>query len=131
MDIFLARQPIFDADQRVYAYEVLYRSGTTNAFDGINGDEASAKVIINTFQTFGIDRLTNNKPVFINFTESFINDEMATLFPKDSLVVEVLESVNPGDNIVERCRKLKELGYTIALDDFVYSPEYESLLSLV
>ncbi|NTV90139.1 MAG: HDOD domain-containing protein, partial [Clostridiales bacterium] len=43
----------------------------------------------------------------------------------------VLESVNPGDNIVERCRKLKELGYTIALDDFVYSPEYESLLSLV
>lgn len=130
MDVFLARQPIFDSEQRVSAYEILYRSGLVNNFDGIDGDEASREVIFNTFQTFGIENLTNAKPVFINFTESLINDETATLFSKDLLVVEILENVLPSEQVIENSRSLKEMGYKIALDDFIYKPEYEELIEL-
>ncbi|CAK7033303.1 HDOD domain-containing protein [Tissierella carlieri] len=130
MDVFLARQPIFDSEQRVSAYEILYRSGLVNNFDGIDGDEASREVIFNTFQTFGIENLTNAKPVFINFTESLINDETATLFSKDLLVVEILEDVLPSEQVIENSRSLKEMGYKIALDDFIYKPEYEELIEL-
>lgn len=130
MDVFLARQPIFDSKQEVCAYEILYRSGLVNAYDGIDGDKASRQVIFNTFQTFGIENLTNGKPVFINFTENLINDEIATLFSKDILVVEILENVAPKEEIVKSSKFLKEMGYRIALDDFVYSEEYESLIEL-
>ena len=130
MDVFLARQPIFDSKQEVCAYEILYRSGLVNAYDGIDGDKASRQVIFNTFQTFGIENLTNGKPVFINFTENLINDEIATLFSKDILVVEILENVAPKEEIVRNSKFLKEMGYRIALDDFVYSEEYESLIEL-
>lgn len=130
VDIFLARQPIFDNMQRVYAYEILYRSGQVNVYDGIEEDKASIDVITNTFQTFGIDNLTNRKPVFINFTENLIYKEIATLIPKELLVVEILESIIPTKKVIKKCRDLKRMGYKIALDDFVDSIEYKPMVIL-
>ena len=130
MEIFLARQPIFDPDQNVVAYEILYRSGLVNAYDGTDGDVASGQVLYNSFHTFGIKNLTNGKPVFVNFTEELINNEIATLFPTDLLVVEILEDIAPKEEIIANSKLLKEKGYKIALDDFVYSEEYEGLIEL-
>lgn len=129
-DVFLARQPIFDEKQNVYAYEILFRNGNANYFEEIDGDMATSQVIINTFQTFGIESLTSGKPAFVNFTDNLINQGIATLFPNDLLVIEVLETVIPDENIIENCRLLKEMGYIIALDDFVYGEESDSLIEL-
>ena len=130
MDIFLARQPIFDLKENLVAYEILYRSGNLNEFDGTEGDEATKEVIINTFQTFGIDSLTNGVPVFINFTENLICNETATFFPKELLVVEILEDVEPTLPVIEHSKKLKKEGYKIALDDFENRLEYGPLVEL-
>lgn len=131
MYTFLARQPIFDRRQEVYAYEIFYRSGMVNrAGNIIKQDEATSKVIIDTFQNFGIKKLTGGKPAFINFTENLIKDEVATLFSKKLLVVEILEHVRPDIQIVEKCIRLKEKGYKIALDDFVYAEEYRPLMDI-
>lgn len=55
MDVFLARQPIFNADREIVAFELLYRGGKINAFSGeVQDDEASSKVIFDTFQNFGL-----------------------------------------------------------------------------
>ncbi len=37
MDIFVARQPIFDVKKHVYAYELLYRAGEQNQSNVIDG----------------------------------------------------------------------------------------------
>lgn len=129
-DVFLARQPIFDMKQNVYGYEILFRNGRVGYFDGVDGDMASSHVIINTFQSFGIENLTNKKPAFVNFTDNLINEGVATLFPKDVLVVEVLETVVVDEDIIENCRLLKEKGYIIALDDFIYDEERLALIEL-
>ena len=35
MDVYMARQPIFDTDNHVYGYELLYRSnGKQNEYNG-------------------------------------------------------------------------------------------------
>ena len=131
MDVFLARQPIFNVDREIVAYEILYRSGSVNSFSGeVQADAASSKVIFNTFQNFGLETITSGYPAFINFSATLIEEEVATLFPKEHLVVELLETVEPTLRIVGKCRELKEAGYHIALDDFVYSPAYEPLLDL-
>lgn len=131
MDIHVARQPIFDRRQNVFAYELLYRrSNASNAFDNTQADVASSNVIVDSFLSIGIDSLTGGKRAFVNFTGNLLEREVATLFPKDILVIEVLETVSVNPQIVEKCKTLKHLGYKIALDDFVMSNEIVPLVAL-
>lgn len=130
MKIFLARQPILNSNKKVCAYEILYRSGSDNKFADTPGDTASAQVMINTFQTFGIENLTDNKPAFINFTSELIKQELATLFCKEYLVVEILENLKIDEDILHKCIDLKQKGYKLALDDFVCSEAYKPLVKI-
>lgn len=119
MDVYVARQPIFDRHRQVYAYELLFRSGPTNAFGQADADEASMRVIADSFLRFGIEKMTGGRPAFINFTRDTLVKGYATLLPKETIVVEVLETVEPDDEVIDACRELKRLGYTLALDDFI------------
>lgn len=129
MDVFIARQPIFDRNQKVYAYELLYRSGTDNVSSFKSGDSATSDVVI-TSLTMGSDVLTEGHLSFINFTETLIKDEVPKLFSPKFLVVELLENIVPDKALIQRIRELKELGYTIALDDYIASYEFEELVDL-
>lgn len=131
MNLFVARQPIFDLHNEVFGYEILYRSNSTfNAYWCIDGDLASLRTITSTFFNFGISRLTSGKKAFINFTENLLERGVATLFPKEYVVLEVLEDVTPSTGVLKALTDLKELGYTIALDDFVFDPDYSPLIEL-
>ena len=128
MTKYVARQPIFDPGKKVYAYELLFRSGLENYFSQIDGDEATGRVIADSFLLFGIDALLGDGKAFINFTRTILLKEYAYILPKDIVVVELLENVAPDREVVEACRKLKAFGYVLALDDFVYDPRYQPLL---
>jgi c-di-GMP-related signal transduction protein len=119
MEVFVARQPIFDRYRQLYAYELLFRSGLQNAFQATDSDRASVKVIADSFLRFGIQRMTGGKRAFINFTRDTLVKGYATLLPKELIVVEILEDVEQDVEVFDACRELKKLGYTIALDDFV------------
>ena len=119
MEVFVARQPIFDRFRQVYGYELLFRSGLQNAFQSADSDRASVKVIADSFLRFGIQRMTGGKRAFINFTRDTLVKGYATLLPKELIVVEILENVEQDVEVFDACRELRRLGYTIALDDFV------------
>ncbi len=128
--IYVARQPIFDRTGQVYAYELLYRSGLDNYFAHHDGDEASSTVINDSMFGFGLQNLTGGKVAFINLTRTVLLSEWVTLIPKELVAVEVLETVEPDDAVIDACKKLKENGYTVVLDDFVYDEKFEPLLAL-
>lgn len=130
MDLLFARQPIFNRADVVYGYELLYRDVGTTAYAGTDGDAATSNVMIASFLSMGINELSGKRKAFINFTENMLLLEVATLFPKDQIVVEILEDVQPTEAVVDACRKLKEQGYTIALDDFIFRPGYDALIEL-
>ena len=130
MEHFVARQPIFDLQQNVFAYELLFRAGLDNYFENMDGDEATRQVLANTFLLFGINNLTEGKKAFINFTRTVLLNEYALMLPNQITVIEILEDVEPDRNVLEACRKLKKHGYTLALDDFVYHPKFQPLLGL-
>src|SRR5581483_1582263 len=91
-------------------------------------DAASHVVVNNTLHVFGLDDLARNQPVFVNFTRTLLVDGTALLAPPDRLVVEILEAVEPDDQVIEACRDLKQRGYLLALDDYVGQPELEAFL---
>lgn len=130
MDIFVARQPIFNRKNEVVAYELLFRNGQNNFYNNANGDEATLKVIANTFYTFDFKDITDNKKAFINFTEELIKKEIATILPKEYVVIEILENIEPNDEIVDACKRLKKRGFILALDDFVFHTKYIKLIEI-
>ena len=128
---FIGRQAILDQQKKVYAYEILFRSGLQNAFDpNLDGNVATQSVMVGTMLEFGMKKLVSNKKAFINFTEQNLLNQAPMLLPAQNVVVEILETVQPTPEIMETVRELKEAGYKIALDDFVIQPGYEPLIDM-
>jgi c-di-GMP-related signal transduction protein len=130
LDIYLARQPIFDKKQRICAYELLFRDGPSNAFPDLDGDTATSKLLSNSFFRMGIDQVSHGKKAFINFTQELLVKKVPTLFPPQTLVVEVLEDVRPDRDLILACKEIKDKGYVLALDDFILRPELKPLVLL-
>lgn len=130
MDVFVARQPIFTKSQKLFAYELLFRDSYENTCTCTDGDQATSEVICNSFFAIGMDVLTGGKRAFVNFTENLIKKEIPLLLPKELVVIEILETVEPTAELIKACEKLKQAGYIVALDDFVFHPKFMPLLDI-
>lgn len=130
MDVYTARQPIFDKSKSIFAYELLFRGGTANLFPNVDGDLATSRVLSNTFFTSGIEQTTGGKKAFVNFTRDLLLDTIPQMFPADKTVIELLEDVEPEDYILSSCKELLEKGYILALDDFIYHPRLDPLIAI-
>ncbi|WP_243386059.1 EAL and HDOD domain-containing protein [Bacillus kexueae] len=133
MEVFVARQPIFNQLEETVAYELLYRHNEENKFSPmVDGDEATIDVIVNSFINIGIETLSYSKPCFINFTENLLKNDVPSYFLPQNIVVEVLESVSLTEEIIKYIQTLNERGFKVALDDFVLdSKDYKSILPFV
>lgn len=125
---YVARQPIFDRDQKVFGYELLFRDGIENCFRG-NLDEASRSTLDSSL-LMGLDVLCDGRRAFVNCTRDTLIKGLVTLLPSTSTVVEILETVPPDPDVIAACRTLKEQGYLIALDDYVASDSREPLAEM-
>ncbi|MFH1134866.1 MAG: HDOD domain-containing protein [Pseudomonadota bacterium] len=130
MEHFIARQPIFDQKQKVFAYELLFRSGLDNFFDCADGDRATSQVIADSLMLFGIDVITGGVKVVINFTKPLLVQGYALLLPKNGAIVEILGDVQPDDETIDVCLQLKQKGYTLALSGLADGPRAQDLLAL-
>ena len=123
---FVARQPILSADEKVFGYELLFRDGVEDFFRHTDADVASRSTL-NTAMLLGLDVLCDGRRAFINCTRDILLKDYITLLPSEQAVVEILESVPADDLVIAACHRLKESGYTIALDDFGINDPREAL----
>jgi EAL and modified HD-GYP domain-containing signal transduction protein len=121
-----ARQPIFNCELEVIAYELLFRSHESVDSDSFDGDHASSHVIYYAYGDQTIREVMGDCKAFVNFTRKMLIAPPP--LPPDQLIVEVLENVEPDDDVVRGLRRLKNAGYQIALDDFFLTRENEILL---
>ncbi len=128
--VFVARQPIFDRDENIWGYELLFRSsqqaGTSCIVDD---DNATSRVIADGFMLAG-DGLSHGSKLLINFPARMLVEDAAFALPPDMCVIEILETVRPEPEVIAALRRLKDAGYTLALDDFVGQPGFEPILGM-
>ena len=132
----VARQPIYDKDMEVFAYELLYRStdeieeNRAYAETEKKDDEfTTLKVIANCF-LMGLNKITNGKKAYINFASQLLLNKVPTFFPKELLGIEILESVRSDPEIIKVCKDMKNEGFTIILDDFVYNENSKHFIEI-
>lgn len=127
---YVARQPILDREKRTVGYELLFRDGPKNTFPEVEPELATSRLLSEHFLSTHYDTL-GNKLGFVNFPYQSLVNLVPTLFPKELLVIEVLEDCQPTEELLEAIKHLHACGYRIALDDFVPAPEWKKFLPYV
>ncbi len=131
MDVHIARQPILDENYNIYAYELLFRSGIRDQESIFHdGQYATAQVIRGAFEIIGLLELTGGKMAFINFTAELIQMGIPSLLPVKYTGIEILEDIEPDPQLIESCRSLKEKGYLLLLDDFIFDRKLKPLIEM-
>ena len=128
---FLGRQPILDRNQEIIGYELLFRAAERNVAEFESYSQASASVITSALASFGIDEVLGGKFGFINVHLGLLLSEMLEVLPIEQTVLELLEFIELDDQVLERCRELKEIGFKLALDDHEYSTKYNEIYDVV
>lgn len=128
--VFVGRQQIYDRELNVYAYELLFRSNTANRATISDGDVATSQLLINAVVEIGLENLVFGRPAFVNFTRNFLVGKNEIPFDPELMVIEILESIEPDKEIIASISRLKEVGFAIALDDYVESDHRQQLLQL-
>lgn len=128
---YVARQAILDKEKHLYAYELLFRDGISNSFPDITPDEATSKLLTNSHLNAGLDNITRGKVSFINFHEETLLHRFPTSLDPGSVVIEIVETVDITKGLLKACKHIRELGYTLALDDYDFDSKWDVFLPLV
>jgi EAL and modified HD-GYP domain-containing signal transduction protein len=126
--VLMARQPIFDSQQKVVAYELLYRTEDAQEHALFSGSEATSEVLLNAFTSISDSGEQKRVPAFINLPRDLLVGKNLPEFSKKHIVLEILEDIEPDQEVIDAVKALHAEGYRMALDDFVYSPKFDEIL---
>lgn len=127
-DFLIGRQQILDQKLNIYAYELLFRGKDFDLNNKSEATQATNQIITDSILELGLNNLVGSHKAFINFTSQNILEKTPLSLPKDRVVIEVLENVAVDLRIINNLKEFSQQGYTIALDDFVYSEEWKPLI---
>ncbi|HMC62260.1 MAG TPA: EAL domain-containing protein, partial [Candidatus Solibacter sp.] len=126
---YVARQPIVDREEKIFGYELLFRSSMENIFRCDDPDAASRRTLDSSL-LMGLEVLCDGTRAFLNCTRDTLVKGLITLPPSITTVVEILESVPVDAEVIAACQHLKESGFMIALDDFIENDPREPLAEM-
>lgn len=131
-DTFLARQPIVDGKHNLIGYELLFRaSAQADHADLEDTYRAGLNVMASTLFDMGTEWLLKGKLAFINMDQPTLMSEFVTLLPPQKIVIEIMATVAPDEQLVARLQELKAAGFRFALDKFENGSALAKLLPLV
>ncbi|RZS80110.1 EAL and modified HD-GYP domain-containing signal transduction protein [Motilibacter rhizosphaerae] len=127
--VHVGRQPIYDADGDLHAYELLFRSAAGASSASVaDEDAATTAVMLAAFADFSPSVLLSGRRGFVNLSRSFATGALPVPFSPSDGVLEVLENLAVDDELLAGVRGLRDQGYAIALDDYVLTDETATLL---
>ncbi len=131
MNVFVARQAVFDRSKKVVAYELLFRAGPEAAQSPRSDLLATTHVLSSGFFDIGFDRLLDGHRALINVPSDLLVSDLLRALPSDRFMLEILEPVVANPAVLNACEELRALGFTLVLDDYTGQTELEPLLRLV
>ena len=127
-DVFLGRQPILDRQQKLVAYELLFRGSGSDKASVDDGHLATAQVVARAFGEFSLGDVLGPYKAHINATPDFVLSDAVELLPGEKIVLE-LPAATPGTaDLLARCRQLKDKGFTFALGGVAQFSEIDQAL---
>jgi EAL and modified HD-GYP domain-containing signal transduction protein len=117
--IYLARQPIVDANKELVGFELLFRATARNVAEATDNVFATSTVIANAFAEIGLDQVIGNVDGFLNVDTDFLYSDLIEALPASRIVLELLETTIADERTIARVAELRKLKYRVAIDDFI------------
>jgi len=115
---YIGRQPIMDAKQNIIGYELFFRHSAEADHAVFEDDlKACSNVLVNAIGDMDVAYILGNNLAFINVSEAMLKSDFLELLPSQKTVFEILRSVVPTEELLIRCKALRDEGYQIALDN--------------
>ena len=131
-EFFLARQPILGRDQHLVAFELLFRAAGEHEDARLTDGAAATAAVISHASQLGLEQVVGEQLAFVNVDEVVLMSDFVRFLPPRKVILEILETVKPTEQLLARVAELKQLGFKFALDDVVdHTEEVDKLLSLV
>ncbi|WP_018872180.1 EAL and HDOD domain-containing protein [Thioalkalivibrio sp. ALJ16] len=128
--IFVGRQPIFDDQEKLIGFELLFRAGHLDTASVTDGDLATSDLLRSAFVDIGLEHLVGEHLAFVNLTRGFLEHEVITSLPPQQVVLEILEDIEIDTEVLAAVRRLKQQGFRIALDDYQFQEHHAELVEL-
>jgi EAL and modified HD-GYP domain-containing signal transduction protein len=110
-----ARQPVLDSNQEVFAYEIIFKNNIENKNISENSN-LIAEEISDELEFFEDSNLADGRKIFINFNADLIKKEVPFLLSAANVGIQISESLNSENEIVNKIKKLKENDYLLILN---------------
>ncbi len=125
---YIVRQPIKDANSQILGYEILYY-GENQAYgtEGGTNEFAAADTVYN-FLLQNVERTLKGQVHFMTFTTNLLMRKAPRLFEKESLVIQIDDSVIIHPLAMKFVQQFAKEGYKIAVNEFRFSPRYMGLM---
>ncbi len=116
--IYIAKQPILQAEGEVFAYELLYRRTDSSRTTVDNNMYATARMLVNTLNYIGLYSLVDGKYAYIKVDKEILMSNIINSIAPSHFILEILETTNIDGELLQRIDKLKKEGYIFALNHY-------------
>lgn len=124
MFLHAARQPIFDCEQNLYAYNLHFRNDNGDFFSENAGGNATSKLVAASQFKSLLPELTNGNLAHVNFNVESLLRGYPSKLPADQAVVALVGHVYPKRSLGEACEKLYEAGFKLLIDDYQHTTSW-------
>ena len=128
VETLVGRQPIFDGDLSVTGYQLLFR----DVDDGGPGDDADGRptpdALLGGADNLGA--LVGAKKAFCIAGQGVMSGAVPIVVPSERVVVEVRQPATVDESVLAGCRRLRDGGYSVAIEDFRWSDGARDLLEV-
>lgn len=121
---YIARQEIVDVNDKIIAYELLFRDHAHGIKEFPTNLKATSQVMMNVLANITItDVVPQNIKAFINIDETVLTSGIIDILDKNIFVLEVLETTDLTEKVIKKIVQYHKAGFVIAIDDFDCSAE--------
>jgi EAL and modified HD-GYP domain-containing signal transduction protein len=125
---YVARQPILDLRGKVHGYELLFWNGREPIIRA--GSDVATRTMLDNTVIFGLEELAHGQQAFVNCTADSLTEEWVQVLPPKMTVLELPAETESTPELLAACRKLKAIGFRLALSDFTGKPQTKALADL-
>ena len=112
--LFLSRQAIFDATEKVRAFQLLVRKTGLTPEAAPDSAESAARLIVTTLNIFGAAEALGDRLGWISMPDQSLNSDIVDMLPKPRFILEYPAAYLATATEKTRCAQLLQLGFTLA-----------------
>ncbi|WP_404471748.1 HDOD domain-containing protein [Vreelandella venusta] len=124
----LASQPIYNRSNEVHAVELLFRNDLNQSAMDVGDTRATSELLFNLCTGITDQTEHYHSPAFINVSGDFLLSQGFLPIDPNLVVIELVERMEPTEELVAAVARWHEQGFRFALDDFEFTPAWDELL---